>query len=304
MSSPPRISVIIPHLNQPELLGKCLKSLAGQTGVVPEFEVLVVDNGSSALPEAVVSAHENARLLVETTPGPGPARNKGVSEAQGEFLTFIDADCLADPGWLARITAYFEANPAHTILGGDVFIARDDPARATPLEAYESVYAYRMAEYIAKQGFTGTGNLAIRRSTWEAVGVFGGKDIAEDRDWGQRAGKLGFETRFVDGMIVYHPARQNFAELRDKWDRHTSHDYVSIHQGGGGRLKWLARTIAVAGSPVAELPRIIRSKRISGLRERFLAFAVLLRIRLYRAWTMLRMSLAGGADEMSGAWNK
>ncbi len=71
-------------------------------------------------------------------------------------------------------------------------IARVDPERPTALEAYECVHAYRMKEYIEKQGFTGTGNLALRRDVFEVVGPFGGLHIAEDLDWGQRSGRMGY----------------------------------------------------------------------------------------------------------------
>ena len=83
------VSVIIPHLNQPAFLTRCLASLAAQQGA-PAFEVIVVDNGSKTLPEAQVAAFETARLMVEDTPGPGPARNRGVGAAKGEILAFID----------------------------------------------------------------------------------------------------------------------------------------------------------------------------------------------------------------------
>ena len=82
----------------------------------------MVDNGSRSLPVEVCAAHPGVTLLQEPTPGPGPARNRGVAAASGEILAFIDADCLADPGWLAAAEAAM-ADPAATILGGDVRIA-------------------------------------------------------------------------------------------------------------------------------------------------------------------------------------
>ena len=132
----PRVSVVIPHLNQPDFLERCLASLAA--GRRAPDEVIVVDNGSQVLPEALCAAH-GARLLVEPEPGPGPARNRGVAVASGDILAFIDADCLADPGWLAAAEAAM-ADPSATILGGDVRIALADPARPTMTEAYEPAF--------------------------------------------------------------------------------------------------------------------------------------------------------------------
>lgn len=305
MSGDPSVSVIIPHFNQPEFLAKCLASLPrpGEGGA-PVYEVLVVDNGSRELPTEVVAQYAHVRLLEETEPGPGPARNKGVSEAKGAILAFTDADCVVDPGWLARIVDYFNATPDVHAVGGDVHILRGDPDHATALEAYEGVYAFRTRMYIEEMNFTATNNLAVRAQTMAKVGGFGGKNIAEDRDWGQRATAMGYPTKWTHDMLIHHPARASFAELCKKWDRQTSHDYVSIHAGRFGRLRWLARAAALGVSPVIEIPRILRAKRISGLRERLLAFWVLFKIRSYRAWIMLKMAVSKKTvARMNKAWN-
>ncbi|MDW3181208.1 glycosyltransferase family 2 protein [Roseobacter sp.] len=300
--SDPRISVVIPHLNQPAFLQRCLTSL--QAGKRQPDEIFVVDNGSNVLPQEVCDAFEGVILLSESTPGPGPARNTGVAASSGNILAFIDADCLADLDWLAVIEETFTQDPSAEILGGDVRIAYDDPDRLTLLEAYESIYAYRMDRYIAREGFTGTGNLAMRRAVMQAVGPFGGLDVAEDRDWGQRATGAGHDLRYVATMKVYHPARRSFAELTQKWDRHSAHDYSLYRARRLGRVKWLIRTAAMGISPLAEGPRILASDRISGLRARGLAMLALTGIRFYRTWIMLRLALSDDPDALTGRWNR
>ena len=234
----PRISIVIPHLNQPDMLARCLESLkAGQRAA---DEITVVDNGSTILPEAICAAYPDVRLLQEPTPGPGPARNHGVAASTGDILAFIDADCIAAPDWLAAAEAAM-ADPAATILGGDVRIAYANPNRLTMLEAYESIYAYRMDRYIAREGFTGTGNLVVRRAVLADVGAFAGIDVAEDRDWGHRATAKGYRIRYVAGMRVYHPARTDFDGLRQKWSRHSSHDYTEGKMQTGWRLRWTVK---------------------------------------------------------------
>ncbi len=298
------ISVIIPHLNQPEMLGLCLASLTRQPDPKLSVEIIVVDNGSKELPVEVCSAFPNVILLSQAVPGPGPARNLGVSSASGNILAFIDADCVAGDGWLTEIEHQFSADPMKCILGGDVRIGCENPNQPTLLEAYESVFAYRMKEYISNQGFTGTGNLAVRAEVFKAVGEFGGIDIAEDRDWGQRALKRGYRTHYCERMIAYHPARRTFSELAVKWQRHTAHDFARIKGKAGWRLRWIFRAGAVLLSPVAEIWRICSSNRLSGWRARGLAFAGLLLIRSYRAGIMI--SLACGTSDaatLSGRWN-
>lgn len=295
-----RISVIIPHLNQPEALARCLASLLA--GRRRPDEVFVVDNGSGSLPDAICAAHPGVTLLHEPTPGPGPARNRGITAASGAILAFIDADCLADPDWLAQAEAVM-ADPDAEILGGDVRIAYENPARLTSLEAYESVYAYRMDRYIAREGFTGTGNLVVRRAVLDDVGPFAGIGVAEDRDWGQRATAKGYRIRYVAGMKVYHPARKSLSELCTKWDRQSAHDYVKARDNGRW-LRFVLKALAMGISPLVELPRLLASDRIAGLRNRALAFGVLVRIRLYRMGLMARLLAGADPDRLSGRWNR
>lgn len=298
------ISVIIPHLDQPEALRRCLASLSSQKSVSTPVEIIVVDNGSTVLPEEICSAFPKVMLLSQTTPGPGPARNLGTLRAQGDLLAFIDADCIAGEGWLRQIERTFAENPGIAIMGGDVRIAYDDPLRLTLLEAYESVFAYRMKEYIAKQGFTGTGNLAVRAKVFAEVGPFGGIEIAEDRDWGQRALRLGHRTHYCAEMVIYHPARRTFAELAQKWDRHTAHDFKAARSKPGWWLRWVLRSVAVALSPAAEIVRIGFSDRLQGGRNRVLAFLGVVLIRLHRAKVMVALAFGANATGLSENWNR
>ncbi|OED49399.1 glycosyl transferase family 2 [Rhodobacteraceae bacterium (ex Bugula neritina AB1)] len=295
-----KITVVIPHLNQHDMLARCLASL--QDGTRQADEVIVVDNGSAEMPHAVCDTY-GATLLREETPGPGPARNFGVANSSNDILAFIDADCLADPLWLEAAHDAM-SDPAAQILGGDVRIALVDPARITVLEAYESIYAYRMDKYIAKEGFTGTGNLVVRRPVLEAVGPFAGLSVAEDKDWGQRATAMGYEIRYVAGMKAYHPARETFSQLRAKWDRHIAHEFVERRGGLRSKVIWLAKTGALLVSPLAEIPKILFSDRIAGAGSGIKAWIGLVAIRSYRAGVMAKLSLTRDPGALSGRWNR
>ena len=304
MQTLPAISVVVPHLNQQAMLERCLASLGAQNYPRSQFEVIVVDNGSEELPEAIVSGMPGARLAVERQAGPGPARNRGVSLAKGEVLAFIDADCVAAPGWLSAISERFASAGPQVILGGDVRVGRANPPHYTALEAYENIYAYRQKTYIQTKGFSGTGNLAVRRHDFDVIGPFAGIDQAEDRAWGRQARLHGFVFEYLPGMIVYHPARTSLSELFAKWDRHVVHDYTDWRSGGRGYGTWLLRAAAIAASIPAELVRILASRRIDGLRSRVLAFWVLLRVRLYRAVRMIRTPLAMKERQSWPSWNR
>lgn len=298
------ITIIIPHLDQHEMLRRCLASLQAQRPPQQEVEIIVVDNGSRQMPTDLCASFPAVTLLLERTPGPGPARNCGAAQASGETLAFIDADCIAHPDWLCEIERCFAGREDIGIIGGDVRIARQDAHRLTLLEAYESVFAYRMREYIAKQGYSGTGNLAMRAEILSSVGPFGGIEIAEDRDWGQRALRKGFRTHYHEQMIVFHPARRNLAEIAAKWDRHVAHDFNRVRSTRGWRPRWILRSFAVALSPAAELIRIGFSDRIEGPRARMLAMSGVILVRLYRCKVMLALAFGADASRIVGKWNR
>lgn len=298
------ISVIIPHLNQPMALERGLAALAAQEGVDAPVEIIVVDNGSTSRPTSICNRSKHVKLLFQPVAGPGPARNLGVAAARGDILAFIDADCVAHPRWLAAIERRFALFPDATVLGGDVRILQDDPDRPTLLEAYESVFAFRMEKYIREKGFTGGGNLAVRTFVFKTVGDFLGINIAEDTEWGQRASRMGYRVQYEPMMIVHHPARRSFAELAEKWDRHISHDLKEIRSSVLWWPRWMLRALAVLVSPIAEIPRIAASDRLKGLRSRGLALLGVTRIRLYRGKTMLKVGLGAKGSQAAAQWNR
>jgi GT2 family glycosyltransferase len=255
----PTITVVVPHRNQEADLAVCLGSLFAQAGGAFLREVIVVDNGSQRTPADVCGRYPGVHLLHEPERGPGPARNRGAAHASGDILAFIDADCRADSGWLAAIANAFVADPDRHIVGGDVRIPPQE-GPATQVAAYESVFAYRMDRYIAREGCTGTGNLAVRRGTFLSVGPFRGITHAEDWEWCQRARALGHSIEFVPEMRVFHPPRASFRELTRKWDRQLMHNYAQAAGRPAGRLRLRGgchRSPRVATRPPlgADLPR-------------------------------------------------
>ena len=292
----PAISIVIPHLNQPELLAKCLACLHEQSVDMARTEVIVVDNGSAEPPRSVVDAFPGTLLAIETTPGPGPARNRGMALSRAPIVAFTDSDCLPDRGWVAAILARFAAEPHLAVVGGDLRVVIETPGRPNMAEAYDQLYGFRQRLNIGRHRFSATANMAARRSVLDAVGPFAGLDTSEDLDWGQRAAALGFPTVFAEEVLVRHPARRSMAALRAQWGRHVTHFYRLKAAGTRGRLRWAATIPLMALSPLAELPTVITSDRVAGPRARALAFAGLVRVRLFRAWRML-LAMADGAGE-------
>ena len=99
------LSIIIPHYNlSRELLERCIESIAQLEFAANEFEVIIVDDGSTTPPrwEEETRPGLNIRLITATHAGPGAARNRGIDEARGTYIEFVDGDDTIIPGTCYR----------------------------------------------------------------------------------------------------------------------------------------------------------------------------------------------------------
>ncbi len=92
----PRLSVVVPFYNVGEYIEDCLDSIARQTWA--DFEAILVDDGSpddsAAIAKDFCGRDSRFRIVSQHNQGLGPARNTGVRQAEGEYLTFVDSDDL------------------------------------------------------------------------------------------------------------------------------------------------------------------------------------------------------------------
>lgn len=301
----PRISVILPHLNTPELLVRALQSIAGQEIDHGHAEIIVVDNGSRFPLDHLAQAWPGVQFLTEPTPGPGPARNTGVAAAGAPLLAFIDADVTVLPGWLQAGLDALAAGPPGPI-GGDVRIAAADAYRLTGVEAFESVFSFRQHDYIRRKHYSVTANLMMERGVFDAAGPFDGIEHPEDRAFGVRAYRLGMPTTFVPHMRALHPARRDFDDMRVKWGRLSAQAFTAHRAAGKSVLAWRLRAAAIALSGAAHAPRMLFSGRISGFGNRLRGLGFLLRLRATRALDMLQLAREADRPELSPAlkWNR
>lgn len=104
------VSVIIPLYNKAPYIQRTLDSVLGQT--FQDFELIVVDDGSTDGGGEIVArcADPRVRLIRQENAGPGAARNRGLHEAQGELVAFLDADDEWLPEFLARTSEYLQSH--------------------------------------------------------------------------------------------------------------------------------------------------------------------------------------------------
>jgi glycosyltransferase involved in cell wall biosynthesis len=275
IDSPPLLSIVIPHRNDPLRLARCLAALAPQRdgGV----EVIVVDDGSDCAPVTP----SWVRLIRQSQAGAGPARNRGVAAAMGGTLAFVDADCVPAPGFVAR------ARLARRVTGGriEMFddVQRPGNSRTGP-QAFEAALAFEQARSV-RQGWAATANLVVPKALFQIVGPFR-TGVAEDVDWCRRAGRQGHPPVFDPALIVGHPTRADWRTLSAKWRRLTDEGFALARERPLGKLGWALRIPLVCGAAVADLHRIASCRALSPV-ERMRAAVVMVRVRALRVRWML-----------------
>jgi len=205
----PTISVIIPTCDRPARLGECLLALSRQDYPRGNWEVVVVDDGSSA-PDRVAAAlapirdQLDVRLIAQSNAGPATARNVGAADARFDYLAFTDDDCLPRSRWLSELASAFQRTPK-AVLGGHVV---NGLAEAPCSEASQQLVEY-VVDYFLKAGapFFPSNNLALPRASFEEIGGF---DVSfplaagEDRDLCAKCRQIGIPLASAPDAVVEH----------------------------------------------------------------------------------------------------
>lgn len=114
------ISIIIPIYNASQYLNKCIQSIVNQS--YKDFECILIDDGSSDGSEIICdqwTQHDNRiRVIHQPNQGVSKARNKGIAEAQGEYIAFIDSDDWIDSNYLNTLLRPIEESNVDLVVCG------------------------------------------------------------------------------------------------------------------------------------------------------------------------------------------
>jgi glycosyltransferase involved in cell wall biosynthesis len=201
-------SVVIPTYNRLPILRKCLRALEEQRldPPVEGYEVVVVDDGSSDDTVPWLRDHAAAlphvRLICQEHGGPAEGRNRGVQEASGDVIVFIDSDLVVTPTFLgchaSALAAAWRRRGDHLCFtyGAVVNTANFDAPTSEPHKLTDLSWAY-----------FATGNVAIDRGVLERSGLFDtGFHLYgwEDLELGERLRQLGVTLVRAPEAVGYH----------------------------------------------------------------------------------------------------
>lgn len=211
-------SVIVPTYNRVDEIKELLNSLSNQTLDFSEFEVIVVDDGSTDSTEEFVidfstKVSFQITFIKQEHKGPGEARNLGMKNANGEFFIFIDSDCIADKNWLKAFKDEIKINSPIAFGGPDKVLPNFSPV--------QKAIDYSMTSFITTGGIRGHSkkkiskyyprsfNMGVRADIVEKIGGMNKLRHGQDIEFSNRIIATGGKVLRVENAIVYHKRRMS-----------------------------------------------------------------------------------------------
>lgn len=266
------VAVVVPARNEETLLGRLLESLDAQTR--KDFNIILVNDRSTDKTGVIMDdyARRNRQAKVVTiTEEPQIGNHKlnaliaGVAEANSDILMFTDADCIAPPGWIERISAWFEDEKTGVVLG-PIETVKNRRFLST-FHAFDHIFKYSYTAGCAGIGMPTGGfgnNLAVRRSTVDEIGGLGSIDVTSTED-AALISKIRAETS-MNIHALYSRRVTVLTEPQKSWKALTTQE-LRWHTGGlfspdlqtrlGYSFIMLYLTISVLAIPVCFLIPIV-----------------------------------------------
>ena len=217
------LSIIICTYNRAKYIGPLLDSISKNDYPTSDYEIILVDNNCTdntrGVCEQFVATHPEIRLryVVETEQGLSAARNKGIKEAKGEVIIYVDDDALVDTDYIRIYAEHFAAHPETMAAGGPIepLYETKEPSWMSPytkalLTAWMN-YGDKVREY-PNGRYPGGGNAAYRRTVFDQVGLFntelGRKGTAllasEEKDIFDKMKALGMLVLYLPTPVLHH----------------------------------------------------------------------------------------------------
>lgn len=198
-----RVSVVVPAYNASATVEECLQALARQSLPSSEYEVIVVDDGSSDSTRAT-AARYGVEVLTQDHQGPAAARNLGAAQARGEIVLFTDADCVPTSDWIESMLLPFGDDQIAGAKGVYHTHQKKLVARFVQLEYEDKYDLMRKERYI---DFIDTYSAAYRKEVFnhnEGFDPAFPRASGEDVEFSYRLAERGYRMVFVPQASVYH----------------------------------------------------------------------------------------------------
>jgi glycosyltransferase involved in cell wall biosynthesis len=190
IDTPFKISLVIPAHNEEKYISACLEyAIKNSAGAF--HEIIVVDNASTDKTAEIAQKYPGVRVVQEERKGLTRARARGLKEATGDLLAYIDADTQLPKGWIETLKKEYKKNPTLVCLSGPYTYYDAPTYKKAILNGtwwFSAPLTYRLVGYMVLGG-----NFVAKKSALEAMGGFDQniEFYGEDTDIARRLSKHG-----------------------------------------------------------------------------------------------------------------
>ena len=219
-----KISVIIPVFNSEKTIGQSVESVLAND--YPDFEVIVIDDGSADNTGKIIESISDTRLKViknNINSGKSYGRNLGIKNSSGDIILLLDSDTYVGQDWIAG-HAEIHKDPEIDIAGGGIVgINTTIYGKCDEFCNWWTSIPNSKDRYIKKLHLP-TNNLSVKRSVFTSVGYFN-EDLpaGEDSEFCFRALSKGLKIYFKSSLLAYHYDRDDlkgFLDHQASWGWH------------------------------------------------------------------------------------
>lgn len=219
--SNPVMSVIVPAYNRAHLIPRAIRSVLNQT--FHDFELIIVDDGSTDNTKEVVTKIEDFRIryIRQENKGRSAARNTGIVEARGQFITFLDSDDEALPGWLECFIQTFKKSEVGIVCGGFIKILDRDKQNHRQI-----ILPQERPEFGNQRGLFLAGTFAVRQELLKAVGGYiEGLEFSENTELAFRlvpyCEQFGHQViSLTEPLVLYYKDTSHFPRAKKNYRTH------------------------------------------------------------------------------------
>ena len=219
MHKNPVYSIIVATYNRQDELLELIDSLIHMDINPNQFELIVVDDGSTDGTTDTLRTLKTPftlRILTQQNQGPGAARNHGMKEAKGTYYIFIDSDCTVPPAYLKTIDTSIQLHNWDAFGGPDTCRADFPPL----LKAIN----YSMTSFLGTGGTRGSAksvtkfyprsyNMGIHRRVYDNIGGMNALRHGQDMDLSARIYKAGYSVGLIEDAYVFHKRRTDLKKF-------------------------------------------------------------------------------------------
>ncbi|MCK5096853.1 MAG: glycosyltransferase [Desulfobacteraceae bacterium] len=165
----PIVSVVIPTYNRKDIISRAIESVRNQT--YKNYEIIIVDDGSTDGTVDYIKNHYNNKIhcISQENQGASSARNKGISEAKGKYIAFLDSDDEWVDSKLTTQVAFLEENPEIALLCGRTY--RSDNIKKVNSPLAQKITG-NLFTILYSHSFVSTPTVIVKKDVLDQVGAF------------------------------------------------------------------------------------------------------------------------------------